>query len=1195
MRHTLRHPRNLKSGIFAIFALSVMCSPAALRFAPKAARAAGAIEPRSQKEQPRMTPTSEVRTADAPLYFIANQGQADAEVLYYARTPGYTLWLTRNGLVFDMLARTGAPPRGDREYWMHEPATKAGEWRRDVARLRFKGCAADASVVPEDVAECRVNLFKGLDPSAWRAGIPTAREVRYRGLYPNIDLRVRGVGSQVEYDWILAPGAKVEQIRVEYEGTGSVGIDPDGNIVADGDDGWIVQRRPASFQVMGGEIRPVASAFRVLGGNCFGIEVAEHDPCAPLVIDPVISYSTYLGGGSDDIPEDIAADSTGAAVIVGNTYSTDFPTTKAYQDSFGGPSQDVFITKLSADGRSRIFSTYLGGEFRDQAFCVALDSKGAIYVAGCSDSTDFPLKNEYQGRLNAWYRPAFLTKLAADGSALEYSTFFGGQGMDAQGNENWAGNNPFGLAVDDQGAAYLTGTTNAVDFPLLNPIQSVQSGPFWTAFVTKFQPAGNALAYSTLLGGGTLRDYGLAIAVDSKGNAYVTGTTFSRNFPLANAYQKQYVGRSWEGFLTKINAAGNALVYSTYFGGRGLDWPLDIAVDRSGSPVIFGITYSDNLPVKKALQSRLAGRTDTFVAKFASSGKSLIFSTYLGGRNFELAGGIALDDKGTIWVAGHTMSPDFPLKNQNQDLTNFFGDAFVTQIAASGSQILYSTVLGGTLQDDALAITVDKQGRALITGRTDSTDFPLAGAVQTKLAGGVDAFVARVAATGSEVADWGSGVVASVTPSVAGRIVEHAHGPREPIAVSGETYYTVESFELPKSLQGGPTTIVPMDFDDDGDSDIIVVNNVGAPGRRPVGPGGGGVIVALRNDGAGHLQDATATVMVGDTYHDGSAHAAAADFNGDGTDDLYVSGWGQDGPPFEDQMPDDGSQDLLFLQKAPGRLVDSTSKGIPGIMAENGISPVADFDGDGDLDIYRTPGSPKYYSTPHFLINNGKGVFTSRNDNLPTDMLDLLGRDNRPLAAAALDSDRDGDTDLVVAAGQTLVLLLNDGKGVFTHAPGGAVPSYPKGGWCEKLTVADMDGDGWTDMMAHVDMPWPQPGKMQLLRNNRDGTFRDESKNIPKVPSSGSWWRAAIDMSGDGRLDYLFGNEFTGPLILLNKGNGRFEEVSKKVVPKIPDCPINAAMPFDANGDGRIDIFGICWGQNDTLPVAHVLINVKPF
>jgi Beta-propeller repeat/Abnormal spindle-like microcephaly-assoc'd, ASPM-SPD-2-Hydin/Cep192 domain 4 len=477
-------------------------------------------------------------------------------------------------------------------------------------------------------------------------------------------------------------------------------------------------------------------------GNRVGFQVAAYDRTRPLIIDPVLSYSTYLGGSGGETGLGIAVDSSGNAYVAGSTDSMDFPKKGPEQTTLAGGA-DAFITKLTPGGKAVLYSTYLGGTGFDQVNGIAVDSDGNAYVTGQTQSTDFPTSAGAFQTTAGGNGDAFVAKLSASGSTLSYSTYLGGGGADFGQ----------GIAVNSSRNAFVVGSTQSADFPTASPLQAARLGTA-DAFVTKVNASGTGLTYSTYLGGGG-SDLGLAIALDGSSNAYVTGTTSSTNFPITAGALQITPGGSGDAYVSKLSASGAALVYSTYLGGSAFDRADAIAVDSLGAAYVTGLTNSTNFPTVGPFQGTPGGNGDAFVAKLAANGSALSYSTYLGGVDGEEAFGIVVDSAEEAFVTGFTQSDNFPLVNPVQ--ADFGGgvcgagacpDVFVTGFDSSGSSLNYSTFLGGAKADLGQAIALDSFGNAYVTGSTLSTNFPvITGSFQQTIGGGTsaaDAFVAKI-------------------------------------------------------------------------------------------------------------------------------------------------------------------------------------------------------------------------------------------------------------------------------------------------------------------------------------------------------------------------------------------------------------------------------------------------------------------
>jgi hypothetical protein len=564
--------------------------------------------------------------------------------------------------------------------------------------------------------------------------------VRYSEVYPGIDVVYYGNQRRLEYDFVVEPGRNPDAIALEFAGAEKMEVEPEtGDLLLGIGEKIIRQHKPVVYQETSAGKREVDGRYALRSGGRVGFEVGEYDRNATLIIDPVLVYSTFLGGnGSQEQGKSIAVDSTGNAYVAGFTESADFPTANAAQGTNRG-AFDVFVTKLNAAGSALVYSTYLGGSGSELCQALAVDSTGNAYVTGSTVSTDFPTVNAIQSTTGSpGASDAFVAKLSTSGSALVYSTYLGGTGFEAG----------ISIAVDSTGNAYVTGFTESTNFPIANALQST-FGPPADAFVTKLNAAGSALVYSTFLGG-IGQDQGESIAVDSAGNTFVTGYTHSNDFPTLNALQGT-PGGDRDAFVTKLNAAGSALVYSTYLGGSDLDVSESMAVDSAGNAYLTGMTHSANFPTANALQSALGGLADSFVTKLNATGSALVYSTYLGGNEHDVGYGIAVDPAGNASVTGFTVSTNFPVVNPFQSTIGRAGfeDAFVTKLNAAGSALVYSTYLGGTDRDGGFAIAVDSAGDAYVTGSTFSRCFPTtAGAFDTSWSLGFeDAFITKISET----------------------------------------------------------------------------------------------------------------------------------------------------------------------------------------------------------------------------------------------------------------------------------------------------------------------------------------------------------------------------------------------------------------------------------------------------------------
>ncbi len=653
-----------------------------------------------------------------PMVFEPNQGQADPAVKFLARTQGGTLFLTEREAV--LVSHGGAP-----------------------VRMRLAHAGKPRAIQGLDPTGGISNYFIGNDPAKWRTSIPNYRRVEYKSMYAGVDLVYYGNPQKLEFDLVVAPGADVSAIQVEYEGVESLRLDDAGDLVLKTAAGELRQKCPVAYQETASGRVEVKVGYRLKTSHRVAFELARYDAGRRLVIDPVLMYSTYLGGTGDEFSHAIAVDGSGNAYVTGSTPSTNFPTANPLQASNGGGSDDAFVTKINSLGTTLLYSTYFGGSAIDGGVGIAVDGSGNAYVTGSTYSTNFPTVNPLQVS-NGGSADAFVTKINNLGSTLLYSTYLGGSGADYA----------LGIAVDSSGDAFVTGDTTSTDFPKANALQSGNGGG-QDAFVTKINSLGSTLLYSTYLGGSGI-DQGNGIAVDSSGNAYVTGQTTSTKFPTANPLQASFGGDLWDAFVTKINAAGSGYVYSTYLGGSSIDSGSGIAVDGSGNAYVTGQTGSTNFPLANPLQSSNGG-TNAFVTKINNVGSALLYSTYLGGYAsrmveivFDSGQGIAVDGSGNAYVTGYTVSTNFPIASPLQPSNSGGVDVFVAKVNAAGSALVYSTYLGGAGDDYGQGIALDGSGNAYVTGYTNSTNFPTHLPLQPGNAGGYDAFVLSISSSDAQ-------------------------------------------------------------------------------------------------------------------------------------------------------------------------------------------------------------------------------------------------------------------------------------------------------------------------------------------------------------------------------------------------------------------------------------------------------------
>jgi len=688
-----------------------------------------------------------------PLSFEANQGQADPQVKFLSRGQGYSLFLTPTEAVLqlrnvDFGLRNANRPGFETGVRNPKSEIRNPQLARPVTlRMRLVGASPNVEARGVEELPGKSNYFIGNDPSRWRTNVPTYGKVEYRDVYPGVNLVYYGNGRQLEHDFVVAPGADASVIRLAVAGADKMELNAQGDLVlhASGTEARI--RKPMVYQEVDGARREIPAMYRwrpagrplpvsssvparhagPAGGTPavqqIAFEIGPYDAARPLVIDPVLVYSTYLGGASEDLGYGIAVDSAGNAYVTGSTNSTNFPTAGPLQAANGGGQYDVFVAKLNPSGSALVYSTYLGGSGQDSGDGIAVDSSGNAYLTGHTNSPNFPAVSPLQPSYGGGGWDAFVTKLNPAGSALVYSTYLGGSGQDMG----------YSIAVDSAGNAYVTGQTQSLNFPTASPLRAAHGGSMFDPFVAKVNAAGSALVYSTYLGGSGM-DCGYGIAVDASGNAYVTGYTYSTDFPTASPLQAAFSG-SYDAFVTKMSGSGSALVYSTYLGGSASNMGKAIAVDSSGNAYVTGFTSSADFPTANPLPAAYGSGGNAFVLKLNASGSALLYSTHLGGGG-DLGSGIAVDSAGNAYVTGYTNSSNFPTASPLQAVYGGGYDAFVTKLNAAGSALVYSTYLGGSGREDGYGIAVDSVGNAYVTGSTASTNLPTANAFQPAFGGG---------------------------------------------------------------------------------------------------------------------------------------------------------------------------------------------------------------------------------------------------------------------------------------------------------------------------------------------------------------------------------------------------------------------------------------------------------------------------
>ena len=672
--------------------------------------------------------------ASLPVYFEPNRGQTDPSVSYMAKVGKTRFFLTRDSAVFVLNKGQKAKP------------TAASGDAPAVVRMRTVNAQRGLDEGLERLPGVS-NYLIGNDSSKWVSGIPQFAKLKRSQVYPGIDMVFYGNQRQLEYDFVVGPGADPNRIELAFDGVDSIRTNAAGDLVLATSAGDFIQKKPKVYQKVNGGQVEVASRYRLLAGKSVRFEVASYDRQKALVIDPTIIFNAIIGGSVDDFVRGVAVDSSLNTYVAGEATGSDFPLFSALQSTFTG-SRKIFVFKLNSSGSALLYSTYLGGESNDYASGISVDGNGNAIVAGNSFSTQYPVVAAAQSTGGGASLDGVLSKLSASGGALLYSTYLGGAGVADQINS---------LALDPSGNAYVAGLSFGSGFPVTgSAFQRTFSGGTSDCIIAKYTTTGS-LTYASYLGGSDLDECN-GIAADAAGNAYVAGRTQSLNFPVTpgafqstNASANGGTAATADAFVAKINSAGTATVYATYFGGSSDDQAFAIAVDSSSAAYVTGATSSTNLPAAGTpFQASKPGSVAAFVAKF-SSGGGLSYRTYLGGNSGDNGYAIAVDAAGNAYVVGSTTSTNFPTLNpviaaKPGAATDYAG--FATELNSTGSNLVYSTFVGGQGASPntqyAYGIALDSSANAYIVGGTDSLYFKNTPGALNAAYGGEDLFILKL-------------------------------------------------------------------------------------------------------------------------------------------------------------------------------------------------------------------------------------------------------------------------------------------------------------------------------------------------------------------------------------------------------------------------------------------------------------------
>ncbi|UCC80033.1 MAG: SBBP repeat-containing protein [Candidatus Zixiibacteriota bacterium] len=668
-----------------------------------------------------------------PFYFTENLGQWGEKTLFKTETVGASFYFCKDEVAYLFVRKTDELMDEDssiRKMMGMDDKFYRPPYKKEavLVKVQFLNANPNPEVIGIDRLSHNNNYFYGNDPSLWQTNARNYSAIAYKDIYAGIDLKYRANGRSMKYDFIVNPGADYSQIRLRFDGIEDLSVTATGDLLIETSLNPVYEKAPSIYQEIKGEKREISGRYNVTepGILSFALE-EEFNPHYPLIIDPELLFSTYLGGSDADEMFEIALDTDNDVYVCGISDSYDFPLLNPYDSTVNG--NDAVVSKFASSGETLLYSTFIGGGQSDVAYDITVDLNGNAYVTGIAYSSNFPVINGYDEIFDGG-ADAFVLKLSREGDSLEYSTFLGGGG----------GEVGRGICLDYENNAYITGYTNSSDFPIVNAYDEYLGG-IDDVFITKLSSFGNSLIYSTYLGGSS-DEQARGIDVDSEGNAFVTGYTSSSDFPVVNAYDDSYNGNI-DVFVSGLWQTGDSLIYSTYIGGSDEDRGAGVVVDINGNTYITGTTLSSDFPTIQALDSSYNGDLDGFVCKMPPIGNSITYSSYFGGSGDDGGTDICVDICENVYITGGTFSPDFPTFNAYDSTYNNWHDVFVIKLFSTGNIIIYSTLLGGGFREIAYGISIDSAGSAYITGYTMSSDFPLVNPCFGNFAGSFDAFVAK--------------------------------------------------------------------------------------------------------------------------------------------------------------------------------------------------------------------------------------------------------------------------------------------------------------------------------------------------------------------------------------------------------------------------------------------------------------------
>lgn len=1005
---------------------------------------------KSPRIEQNKTPVVEKSFGNTPVYFEENQGQFNKRVKYFARgSNGYSLFLTATEAVYVLMNSRSTSPDSSKS----ETQNPTSQIKNGVAvYMELVGANKNSQNTGIEQMLHKTNYFKG-EESDWRTGIPNFKKVRINNVYQGIDTVWHGrENGVVQYDFIVKPNANPNQIEWEIKGADSVEIDEKGDLLIKTEQGTIRQQKPFTFQKdVNGLTQEIESHFKLNPKSEIG------NPSSVRVSFEVGTYDR-------------------------NRTLTIDPT--------------VNLSNLS-------FSTFLGGAESDVGEAIAVDKAGNVYVTGKTESITFPATPGTFDPTHNDNGDVFVTKLNASGSALIYSTFLGGREFD-QGND---------IVVDASGNAFVVGQTDnasSIDYPTTTGAFDETHNGVEDVFVTKLNVTGSVLEYSTFIGSDAL-DRGFGIAIDTSGNAYVTGeilTGGSVDYPTTTGAFDETPNGNFDAFVTKLNATGSALEYSTFLGGSVQDRGYDIEVDASGNAYVVGQTsdgVTDFPTTFGAFDETHNGSSDVFVTKLNVAGSGLDYSTFIGGSLSDIGNGIAIDTYGNAFITGNTVdgATDYPTTSGAFDTTlNGSNDVFVSKLNSTGTGFEYSTFIGGSSIDEANDIAIDSYGNAFIVGETNDggTDYPTTtGAFDETQNGMRDAFVTKLNPAGSGLRY--STYIGESSTDVGNGIA---------IDTSGNIFITGET----RGETAFPTTDEVFQSENNGDDEAFVTKfgDFSLSGRTV--------------DTSGNPLSNTAVALGGDT--DG--------FMLSDSDGYFYFGDTRDVTPLTGNYIVGATKNLYAFNPPNYQVEVNRNKRVTFVGNPVAMGPTAAF---ADL--------------------GGKVQTTVGNAGLPFARLTLIDTVSGDTAVVTTDANGDYEFEEVLTGNFYLVVAEREG---YNFAPqihqvnhfGDnlnldflATPNAPR-------PVLDFDGDGKTDLSVFR----PEEGNWYILQT------QDNSLKTVQFGVNGDI-PVASDYDGDEKADIAVYRPTEGNWYRLNSSNGEFKAIHFGTSGDI-------SVPADFDGDGKTDL-----------------------